>query len=203
VAEIEELRAARARLAEAAGAERRRIERALHDGVQQDLIAVSVRLQLARQLAPLDLPAALELLDELRGDVRDALERVRTLAGEIYPSLLDARGLGDALREAARRLGTTARVETTAIRRYPAEIEIAAYTCCRYALEQIAAQAGAEGAATIRLQEQDEALRLEVAGGGNVFEADDGFVSVRDLIEAARGDLSIGPTCIAATIPLV
>jgi signal transduction histidine kinase len=197
-AELEALRAARARLAAAAGAERRKIERALHDGVQQDLIAVSVRLQLARNLAAVDLPAAVELLDELRGDVRDALERVRTLAGEIYPSLLDARGLGDAVRDAARRLGTTIRIEATGIRRYPAEVEIAAYTCCHYALEKLAGDAEA----TVRLAEHDEELRIEGAGRNTVFEPDDGLVVVRDLVEATGGELSIGTGCMIATVPV-
>jgi signal transduction histidine kinase len=200
MSEADELRAARTRLAAAAGAEQRRIERALHDGVQQDLIAVSVRLQLARQLAPVDMPATLELIDELRVDVRDALERVRALAGGIYPSLLDARGLGDAVREAARRVGATARVETTGIRRYPAEIEIAAYTCCFYALERLPANAVD---ATVRLQEQDGTLRIEVAADGNVLKPEDGIVHVRDLIEAAGGVLSAEPACIGAAIPLV
>ena len=86
--EIEELRASRARVLEAADAERRRTERSLHDGVQQHLVALAVNLQLARQLVDTN-PAALPaLLDELSRDVHDALESARVLASEIYPPLL-------------------------------------------------------------------------------------------------------------------
>jgi signal transduction histidine kinase len=178
VTESDDLRASRARLAAAAGADRRRIERALHDGVQQDLIAVSVRLQLLRELVASDLPAALELLDELQRDTRDALARVRALAGDVYPALLDARGLPDALREAARTSGTSARVETEGLGRHPAAIETAVYFFCRAALER--AEPGAE--LTIDLQENGDALRLEIVGldGLDVSPA-------RDLVEAAGG----------------
>ena len=95
----DDLPAVRARLIAAADEASRRIERALHDGVQQDLVAVSVRLQIARRLAASDLAAALALLGEVEEDVRDALDRVRSLANEIYPSVLEARGLPDALVE--------------------------------------------------------------------------------------------------------
>ena len=176
--ESDDLRASRARLAAAAGADRRRIERALHDGVQQDLIAVSVRLQLLRELVASDLPAALELLDELQRDTRDALARVRALANDVYPALLDARGLPDALREAARTSGASARIDVSSLRRHPVAIEAAVYFFCRAALE------GAKGgtALTINLQENGDALRLEIAGldGLDVSPA-------RDLVEAAGG----------------
>ena len=87
-AEIEELRASRARVARAAVAERRRIERELHDGVQQHLVALVVNLQLARELADSDPPRAITMLEQLSGDVREALECVRALAHGIYPPLL-------------------------------------------------------------------------------------------------------------------
>jgi signal transduction histidine kinase len=96
------LQASRARLAAAALADRRRFERALHDGVQQDLIALSVGLQLLRERADVD-----EAVDELRTATRETLERVRALADEIYPSVLDAQGL------------------VGAPRRYPPEVEAA------------------------------------------------------------------------------
>lgn len=176
--ESDELRASRARLAAAAGAERRRIERALHDGAQQDLIAISVRLQLLRELVASDLPAALELLDELQGDTRDALDRVRALAADVYPALLDARGLPDALREAARTSGTSARVETSGLGRHPAAIENAVYFFCQAALES----AGPGAELTIDLRENGDSLRLEIAGLDNVE-----LGPARDLVEAAGG----------------
>src|SRR5438876_4805643 len=96
--EVEELRASRARVVAAADAERRRIERDLHDGVQQHLVALAVNLQLARQLADSDPEALRSLLDDLTRDVHEALESVRALARQVYPPLLLDRGLAEALR---------------------------------------------------------------------------------------------------------
>jgi signal transduction histidine kinase len=206
------LHAARARQAAAADAERSRIERALHDGVQQDLIAVAVRLQLARRLAASDLPAALELLDELGRDVRDALGRVRVLAGEIYPSLLEARGLPDALRASASALGVPVRVDAAGVGRQSAELEAAIYFCGRAALENVAAYAGSGARATIRLHQDGDALRLEVGDDGVGFDpaldpAGGGLTGARDRVEAFGGELAIESapgrgTSIAATVPL-
>ena len=120
-----ELRASRARLVEVAQAERRRLERALHNGVQQDLIAISLRLQLIRETLETDVPRALGLLDEVRVDSREALDRVRALAGDVYPSLLPVWGLPDSLREAARASGKRVRVVTVGVGRYPVEVESA------------------------------------------------------------------------------
>src|ERR671934_2680017 len=108
--EIEELRASRARVVEAADAERRRTERELHDGVQQHLVALAVNLQVARQLADSDPDALKELLDELTRDVHEALESVRALARQIYPPLLLDLGLANALRNAAVEAGATIEV---------------------------------------------------------------------------------------------
>jgi len=202
----DEQRVARARLIKAADGERRQIERALHDGVQQDLIALSVRLQLGRRLAAADLPAAFELLDEIAGDVRDALERVRILADEVYPSLLDARGLRDALRQAAAGPGVNATVETAGLGRYPAEIELAVYFVCRAALEGGAGAAG--NPVAIRIEERERALQLAIECDAGVLEAAaDRLDLARDRIEALAGDLSIDPaagrrTRLVAAIPL-
>jgi signal transduction histidine kinase len=185
VSEADELRASRTRIARAAHDGRRRIEHALHDGVQQDLIATSVRLQLLQQLAESDLPAALELVEELRREVRAALERVRTLASGIYPSVLDARGLPDALREAARVTGVEIRLDAQGIGRYAREVEAGVYFCCLAVLER----ADPGETVAIGLSEHDGVLRLELPFAGT---------AVRDLVEAAGGALSGG----AATIPL-
>ena len=93
-------------------AERRRIERELHDGVQQHLVAVIVNLQLARELADADLEAAKAVLDELSADAHQALASVRELGHELYPSLLRDRGLVEAVRAAAVASGARVRVET-------------------------------------------------------------------------------------------
>lgn len=187
--EADELRASRARLAASAASERRRIERALHDGVQQDLIAISVRLQLLRELLGGDAAPTLELLDELQRDTRDALDRVRAVAGDTYPSILDARGLPDALREAARTTGRSVRVEASSVGRHPAELERAVYFCCRALLETASAEP------TLVLRETDRELRLEATGEFDVTAA-------RDLAEAAGGTLTVDRDRVTATFPL-
>src|SRR5436190_9145664 len=109
----------------AAYRELRRIERALHGGVQQDLIALSVRLQMVERCVGADPQAALALLAETREDVLAALERVRDLAESVYPPLLADRGLAEALRA----LGS--RVEDDGAEGAPQALEAAAYFCCR------------------------------------------------------------------------
>ncbi len=205
---VDELRAVRGRLVAAADGERRRIERALHDGVQQDLIAVSVGLQLARQLVGTDLPAVIAVLDEVGRDVRDALDRVRALGNEIYPSLLEARGLSDALRGAVAGAQVVATIESTGVGRYGAEVEEAVYFCCRAALEAVAAQGGADSMVTIRVREEERALRLEV--DADIVDHDavtDRLGSTRDRIDALGGVISVDSTPgrgirLAATVPL-
>src|SRR5438552_17138537 len=95
--------------------ERRRIEEALHDGVQQDLAATVVALELARELLESDPAAARSVLEELAAQVEGALDRVRELAGTVYPSILPARGLTDALRSLD--------VETANLERHPLELQ--------------------------------------------------------------------------------
>ena len=185
--EADELRASRARLADSAGTERRRFERALHDGVQQDLIAISVRLQLLRELLGGGATPALELLDELQRDTREALDRARALANDAYPSILDARGLPEALRGAE----LSARIDATGVGRHPAGLERAVYFCCRALLE--GAAPGVEPALTVR--ETDRELRLAARGEFDVTAA-------RDLAEAAGGTLTVDRGCVTATFPL-
>jgi signal transduction histidine kinase len=194
----DDLRAARARLIADTNGELRRIERALHDGVQQDLIAMSIRLQLVRQLADADVPGTLAMLDEIGHDVRDALDRVRTLANGIYPSLLEARGLPDAIRGAASAARVPATIEAAGVGRYPADVEAAVYFCCRVALE---AAAGA-ARVTIRIGEAGKALRLEISLDAGALAAGR-LALARDRIEALGGLLSVDAAqSLAATVPL-
>ena len=196
--EASELYALRSRLVTSALAERRRIERALHDGVQQDLIAISVRLQLVRELVTTAPADALTLLDDVQQGARDALDRLRTLASEIYPSILDARGLPDALRAAARASPGTARVEAVGLGRYPAEIEAAVYFACRAVLDSL--EPGA--AAAIGVREEGGCLHLGIAGGRAVD-----LAGMRDLVEGVGADVTVGSTAggdgrAEATFPL-
>ena len=201
--QVEELRASGARMLAAADAERRRIERDLHDGAQQHLVALAVNLQLARQLADSDPDSAKTLLDEIARDVREALEDVRQLAQRVYPPLLLDQGLADALRAAAVDARIPTRVEAEALERYPPEIEATAYFCCVEALQNAGARA------TVRAWSEPGALRFDVIVDDANFEewAKGDLTSMRDRLGALGGQLAVSfeagrGTCISGTIPL-
>jgi signal transduction histidine kinase len=201
--QIEELRASGARMLVAADAERRRIERDLHDGAQQHLVALAVNLQLARQLADSDLDAAKTLLEEIARDVRDALEDVRRLAQRVYPPLLLDQGLADALQAAAVDARIPTRVEADALERYSPEIEATAYFCCVEALQNAGARA------TVRAWSEQGALRYEVTVDDADFAewAKGDLSSMRDRLGALGGRLAVSAeagrgTCVSGTIPL-
>jgi signal transduction histidine kinase len=179
VDELEELHTTRERLASLLISERRRLERALHDGVQQDLTALAVELQLATG----------GRLDELRRDVHAALDRVRALADEIYPSLLDAGGLAAALPGVARRAGVRLRLDTAPGARGTPAAEAALVFACRSVFEAAAADTevtvsvqAAEGRLQVELTPVDAvpplAVDLVEGTGGNV-EADAGRLVFR------------------------
>jgi signal transduction histidine kinase len=163
--------------------ERRRIEGALHDGVQQDLAATVVALELARELLESDPAAARGVLEELAAQVEATLERVRELAATVYPSILPARGLTDALRPLD--------VETVNLERYPLEIEEAVYFSCR-ALRSDATRA--------RVWRDGATLRLELVGvpAGE----DDELSQARERISAVGGQLELSAGRVSASVPL-
>jgi signal transduction histidine kinase len=163
--------------------ERRRIEEALHDGVQQDLAATVVALELARELLDADPAAARSALEELAAQVEGALARVRLLAGTVYPSILPARGLTDALRSLD--------VETADLERYPLEIEEAVYFSCS-ALRSRAARA--------RVWGDGAALHLELVGVTAV--KGDELSHARERIAAVGGQLDLSADRISAVVPL-
>jgi signal transduction histidine kinase len=163
--------------------ERRRIEEALHDGIQQDLAATVVALELARELLDSDPAAARSVIEELAGEVEGALDRVRALAGTVYPSILPARGLTDALRALD--------IETADLERYPLEIEEAVYFSCS-ALRSRATRA--------RVWRDGDALRLELLGvtafGGHELS------HARERISAVGGQLDLSAGRVSAAVPL-
>ena len=163
--------------------ERRRIEEALHDGVQQDLAATVVALELARELLDSDPAAARSLLDELATQLEGALDRVRALAGTVYPSILPARGLTDALRSLD--------IETADLERYPLEIEEAVYFACN-ALRSRATRA--------RVWSDGAALRLELLGVTAV--TGDELSHARERIAAVGGQLDLSAGRVSAAVPL-
>lgn len=187
--EIGELRASRKRLVLAADADRRKIERELHDGPQQDLVAVVVNLQLASRLVHDDPTAAAALLDEVRREVLEALEGTRKLASRIYPPLLEAGGLGVALRSAAASAGVPTRVDVAA-GPYAPEVAGTVYFCCVEALERI----GPGANSTVTVREEEGALVFEVVDDGVGSEAATDhrdLARVRGRVEALGGRLTV------------
>jgi signal transduction histidine kinase len=209
--EVEELRASRARILAAADDDRRRIERAIHDGVQQHLVSLVVNLQLARELADADPPAAKVLLEEISAHVREALDCVRELAYRVYPPLLIDRGLEEAVRAAAKVSGIPTRVHVEGLPRLPAEIEAAAYFCCVETLAEMSEDAGPGSRASLRLWHEPGALLLEVVGDSGGSELAGGrsrprLTRVADRLAALGGNLEVsvrpgGGTAISGRVP--
>jgi signal transduction histidine kinase len=199
--EIAALRASRKRLALADDAERRRIERDLHDGVQQHLVALAAGLQLAAGLVDADPASAKTMLEEMGRGVQLALGEAGQLAHRIYPPLLEAGGLAVALRWAAARAKVPTRIDIDAHATYPPEVVRAVYLCCLEVLERAAV--GGEAAVTVR--DEEAALAFEVVA--DWANSGDELDRLRDRIEALGGRLTIGSrtghaTRVAGSIPL-
>lgn len=209
--QAEELRASRARVVATGDAERRRIERNLHDGAQQHLVALAVNLRLAKDIVADDPAGAGEMLDLLADSVKDTIQELRDLAHGIYPPLLVDSGLVDALRSAASRCPLPASVEAEGIGRYPAEAEAAIYFCCLEALQN-AAKHAADASVRITLTEVEGELRFEVRDDGPGFDRGKatqghGFVNMSDRLGAIGGsvrwDSAPGAgTAISGSVPL-
>ena len=207
---LTELRASRARILAAADEERRRIERDLHDGGQQRLVALRIRLELAEELMRQDPDRARGMLHLLGGEVEAALDELRSLAAGVYPSLLAARGLPDAIRTAALQSPVPTVVEVDGSDRYSQEIETAAYFCCIEALQNVAKHAPEASSVTISLN-RNGGLRFEVQDDGPGFALDaamgDGLVNMRDRLAAVGGELDVhsapdAGTTVVGTIPV-
>jgi signal transduction histidine kinase len=195
--QAEELRASRARIVAASDAARRKIERDLHDGAQQHLVALAVNLRLARQLAEADPDKAQEILERLGDDIQDTVQQLRNLAHGIYPPLLVDRGVGEALAAAATRAALPVAVDANGVGRYPPEVEAAVYFCCLEALQNAGKHAGAGASATVRVWEEAGGLLFEVEDDGAGFEMKTrrqlgaGFVNMGDRVGAIGGSVSV------------
>jgi signal transduction histidine kinase len=208
----EELQASRARIVVAADTERRRIERDIHDGVQQYLVAISVKARLARQMGERDPKRAARLLEELGQEISRALDELRTLAHGIYPPLLASEGLGAAMVAASRRAVIPTQVHADLIGRYPAEIEAAVYFCCLEALQNAGKYAGDGATATVQIRQEGDTLVFEVADSGAGFDLSThprgaGMTNMMDRVGAVGGTLHVDSspgrgTTISAAIPL-
>ncbi len=206
-----ELQASRLRIVTASDESRRAIERNLHDGAQQHLVALAIKLGVAAELVD-DNPEALRgLLTDLRSDVSATIDELRGLAHGIYPPLLRERGLGEALRAAAMRSPLTCRVNDALPGRLAAEVEAAAYFCCLEALQNAAKHAGADAVLEVRLRCEDGELCFEASDDGLGFEsgsvAGHGFQNMTDRLGALGGSLEVvsalgAGTCVRGRIPI-
>ena len=183
--ELAELRRSRRRLAEGAWADRRAIERELHDGVQQHLVALAVDVRRLAGLMDGDPPAARALLDELAANVQQALHEAAELAQWVYPPLLEARGFASAIRSAAERSGLTVLVDVPAAAGYPPGITAAIYWSCVETMSM--ASPGSQ--AVVGVRDADDGVIFEVTIAGPYPEAQ--LDRLRDRIEALDGHVSV------------
>ena len=195
LARLEDLRASRQRLVAAQDEERRRLERNLHDGAQQNLVAIKVKLGLAEMLAAKDPARAKELLAQLKGDTDEALETLRSLARGIYPPLLAEKGLAAALESQARKATLPVDVEADGVGRFPQDTEAAVYFCVLEALQNVQKYADASRA-LVRLSTVREELHFEVNDDGKGFEPatqkmGSGSQNMRDRIDALGGSMEV------------
>ncbi|MEV7808643.1 sensor histidine kinase [Microbispora sp. NPDC088329] len=206
-AEMREIARSRARLVDAFEAERRRIERDLHDGAQQRLVALSMKLGLAGLDLPPGSPAALRL-EEARELAGQALAELRELIRGVHPQVLADRGLPAAVRDVAGRSPVPARVDIALDRRLPERVEAAAYYVVCEALANVAKHSGA-GSCAVRGRSRHGTLALEIADdgrGGADPARGTGLTGLADRVAAVGGTLTVesphgGPTTVRAEIP--
>ena len=209
---IDQLRASRQRLVTAQDEERRKLERNLHDGAQQQIVALAVKLRLLEQLIERDAAKARSMATDLQGDIDSALKELRDLARGIYPPLLADQGLVGALESQAQRSVVPVAIEADGIGRYPRDAEAAVYFSCLEALQNVAKYARASRA-TLRLWDGDGHLRFEVIDDGVGFDTDEtsygtGLQGMIDRLAAVGGELHVRSvpgtgTTVTGGIPLV
>jgi signal transduction histidine kinase len=191
-----ELQQSRARIVASGDAERRKIERNLHDGAQQHLVALAVKLRLIQRVGEADPQQALAMVEEARSDVLATVEEVRALAHGIYPPLLMDRGLPEALQAAAGRAGLPTTVTADGIDRYEQDVEAAVYFCILEALQNAGKHAGEAATVAVEVVATDDELRFSVVDDGAGFELADragghGFVNMGDRLGAIGGTVEV------------
>ena len=190
-----ELTASRKRIVEAADSERRRLERNIHDGAQQQLVALSVMARLAETTVGSDKEGARAMVTQAQADAADALENLRDLARGIYPPLLAERGLAAALEAQVRSSAVPVTVDADGPGRYPQDAEAAVYFCALEALQNVAKYAGASRA-TVSLASGNSTLEFSVTDDGAGFDAGSagygtGLQGMADRLAALGGDLRV------------
>jgi signal transduction histidine kinase len=208
--QLDEVRASRARLVEAAATERRRIERDLHDGAQQHLIGVALTLQEAREEARREAPHAgyMKKLDDTADELLAAIDELRELARGIHPAVLTEDGLGVAVSSLARRATIPVEVDVEVADRLPTAVETTAYYVVAEALTNLTRHSNAH-AATVRISRRNGYLEVEVSDdgqGGADLTQGTGLWGLADRLDAISGTLQVdspplGGTRLKAVIP--
>jgi signal transduction histidine kinase len=195
LARLEEIRASRQRLVAAQDSERRRIERNIHDGAQQQLVALAIKLSITESMIGTDIDGEREMLAELRQDAAGAVEDLRDLARGIYPPLLASGGLTVALEAQAKKATVPTVVTADGVGRYPQDVEAAVYFCVLEALQNVAKYAGASRA-EVKLTASGHDLRFEVSDDGSGFDPGTraygtGLQGMADRLQAHGGSLDV------------
>ena len=188
-----DLQASRARIVATGDAERRKIERNLHDGAQQHLVALAVNLRLAKDIIAEDPEGAVEMLDALADAVKETIQELRDLAHGIYPPLLMDSGLPEALRAAGSRSPLSVSVTADGVGRHPTEVEAAVYFCCLEALQN-AAKHAPDASVQLVVEERPGRLSFSVTDDGPGFDvaaatAGHGYVNMSDRLGAIGGSV--------------
>ena len=208
---MSELDDSRRRIAEAADLERARIERDLHDGAQQRLVALRIRLGLVEEMVRSTPGAGVQEIHELGFEAERALEELRSLARGVYPPMLTDRGLSEALQSVALQAPMPVHVVAVGVTRHPIEIESAVYFTCVEALQNAVKHAGGATGVWLRLSQTRTRLRFEVRDDGPGFADADrdgrGLRNMHDRIEAIAGRLKIDTmpgrgTAVTGWVPL-
>ena len=208
--EVEGLRARRA-LVDAADAERRRIERDIHDGAQQQLVSIGVKAGLARTFVTKDPDRAVAMIDELRADAQDALDSLREMTRGACPPVLADEGLTAALALKAKRSPVPVTIEADDIGRMTTPIEVAAYFCCLEAMQNAGKYASAERV-VVSVRRRPDELAVSIADDGVGFDPSNarrgvGLRSMAERAESLGGSLEVHSTpgrgtVVTARLPL-
>jgi signal transduction histidine kinase len=208
-----DLQDSRRRIVTAGDAERRKLERNLHDGAQQHLVAMAVKLRIAEDLIDDEPGEAMGVIAELRSDLKDAIAELRALAHGIYPPLLSSGGLAEALPNAASRAALPTTVDVADVGRFDADVEATIYFCCLEAMQNAGKHAGDDASIDVRVWRDDQGLQFEVVDDGAGFvvgpygAAGHGFVNMADRLGTIGGTLAVtsspgAGTRIAGLVPM-
>jgi signal transduction histidine kinase len=208
---LEDLQGAQRRLVTAQDQQRRKLERDIHDGAQQQLVALTVKLRLAEQLVQRDPDQTRHVLASLQADAQTALEDLRDLARGIYPPLLADRGLAAALEAQARKSAVPVEISPNGVDRYDPAVEAAVYFSCLEALQNVAKYADAT-VATVALAQAGDHLTFTVTDDGRGFDPSatgygTGLQGIADRLGALDGTLNVRSapgrgTTLIGTVPI-